>query len=176
MGRRLRWYALTSPSPDGDDPRLRRCLSQARIHEIAHPRSGGTVATLVSLHATSYVTPCPVTHFTDASGTRPTKWGKPIRVPEKTTARMSAHPPVWKDGALGVMGGIGHPSCVFGRRPSMERYGKSHRGPAAGCLQSRTHRSGGSDGRWGIPPRVRARPGRAARRQQDGESSHNYSP
>ena len=35
----------------------------------------------------------------------PTKWGKPIRVPEKTTARMSAHPPVWKDGALGVMGG-----------------------------------------------------------------------
>ncbi len=29
---------------------------------------------------------------------------------------------------------IGHPSCVFARRPSLGRYVKSHRGPAAGRL------------------------------------------
>ena len=36
--------------------------------------------------------------------------------------------------------GIGHPSCVFARRPSMAGYVKSRRGPAAGKNESNLHR------------------------------------
>ncbi len=39
-----------------------------------------------------------------------------------------------------VGGGIGHPSCVFSRRPSLGRYVKSHRRPVAGIFASLANR------------------------------------
>ncbi len=55
---------------------LRHRKSQARIRGIAHPRTGGSAATLFSLLATLRATLSSVTHFASASRKRATQLGE----------------------------------------------------------------------------------------------------